>query len=294
MIDPSIGYALIAACFGGAYIFSVKRFLSGIAPAGIAVVSSLIAAVVYVPYVVWSPANVHETVESGLSTGKMLFVALAIGTSALGFLLFLTALNHGDVSYVAPLSKVNPAFVLPIEIIAFREWLTPVQTLGVLFVTCGIYFANYQQGRIFDPFIRLVSHRPAQLALGSASVYATFDVMQRFVLQEFGIAPPLWVLMIRFGGALLLVPFAVRTAAPGAVRSRWQGFVIVGLLSVGLSHFATIAFSQLSASLASPLVNAQSIVAVALGGFLLREDAVRYRAIGAVLAVTGIALIAGI
>lgn len=117
--------------------------------------------------------------------------------------------------------------------------------------------------------------------------------MQRFVLQELGIDPPLWVLATRGGIALLLVPFAFRATTITEIRSHWRGFVVVGLLNVGLAHFASVAFDQVSASIASPLVNTQSIVAVALGDLILREGVIRYRALGVLLAVAGITFIAG-
>jgi drug/metabolite transporter (DMT)-like permease len=292
MIDQGIAYALLAACFGGAYIFGIKRYLSGIPPAVIAVVTSLVGVVAYGPFAAWKTARSGGALGQGLDTGALLFAALALGLSAGGYLLFLTALEAGDVSYVAPLSKVVPAFVLPIEIVVLRTLLTPLQLLGVVGVTAGIYVANYQDGRLRDPLLRLASSRAAQFALGSAAVYGAFDVAQRIVLQELGVEPHVWVVATRLGIVALLLPLALRTAIRREIGGAWQGFVLIGVLNAFLAHFGILAFSLLPASVASPIVNAQSIVAVALGGLLLGERAVRYRALGAALAIAGIAFIA--
>lgn len=53
-----------------------------------------------------------------------------------------------------------------------------------------------------------------------------------------------------------------------------------------------IAFSTLPASIASPIINTQAIVAVVLGGLVLREEAFALRLLAAALAVCGVTLIA--
>lgn len=290
MIDVGIGYALLAACFGGAYIFSIKRFLDGVRPPVIAVVASATSAAVYVPYVLWTTAGT-EALAPVLDSRGLTIVLGTIVVGAGGFMLFLTALEVGDVSYVAPLSKIVPAFVLPVEVLVLQVFLTPAQAIGVGIVTIGVYFANYQGGALMAPIARVVSNRAARLALGSAAAYGLFDVSQRFVLQELGVHPSFWVLGTRLGTAVLVLPVAYSLLTVRTISDRWKGFAIVGALNACLAHFAILAFSMLPASIASPIVNAQSVVAVVLGAFVLREIAFRYRILGAGITVVGIGLI---
>lgn len=291
MIETGITYALLAACFGGAYMFSIKQYLTDIQPTVIAVVTSLVSVGVYVPYVAWTTAGSRSELVPDLDPTGLVIVAVTVFCGASGFLLFLTAIDTGDVSYVAPLSKIVPAFVLPIEIIALQVFLTPQQAFGVGVVTVGVYFANYQGGSLVEPVFRLASNRAAQVALGSAAAYGLFDVLQRFVLQELGMHPFLWVLITRLGIAALLIPIAFRVVSIPRIRSQWRGFAIVGALNACLAHFAILSFSLLPASIASPIVNSQSVVAVLLGGALLREMSFRYRILGAVFTIAGIVFI---
>lgn len=289
-LEIGIVYALIAAVLGGCSMYAIKRYLSGYGPATIGVVCSAVAATVYSPFVFNAAA---EGPLWSTLTGSEL--AIVVGTALLGgvgFLLFLFALASGDVSYVAPLAKIVPAFVLPIEIVLLQVFLTPLQTAGVVVVTVGLYLTNYQRGPLLEPFRRLLTYRPAQYALASAGIYGLFDVSQRVILQEIGFTPELWVIITQVGIVLTLAPLVLhfgRTAQP--IRNRWHGFVLVGTLNAAFAHFTILAFGVLPASVASPIVNAQSVVAVLLGGILLREGSFRPRLLGAFVVVAGITLL---
>lgn len=78
MIDPSVGYALIAACFGGAYIFGIKRFLSGFHPVAIAVVASTVAFLAHTPFVILT-AGMGRAIETGLGAREIYSSRLRLG-----------------------------------------------------------------------------------------------------------------------------------------------------------------------------------------------------------------------
>ncbi|PSQ23347.1 EamA family transporter, partial [Halobacteriales archaeon QS_9_67_15] len=65
----------------------------------------------------------------------------------------------------------------------------------------------------------------------------------------------------------------------------------VGLpVAVG-EHFVMLAVTTLSASIASPIINTQAVVAVLLEDVLLGEDAFRVRLLAAGFAVAGVTMI---
>jgi len=67
--------------------------------------------------------------------------------------------------------------------------------------------------------------------------------------------------------------------------------VRVGLLVAVGKHFVMLAVTTLSASIASPIINTQAVVAVLLGDVLLGEDAFRVRLLAAGFAVAGVTMI---
>ena len=76
----------------------------------------------------------------------------------------------------------------------------------------------------------------------------------------------------------------LRPAAPRCVLA--GGGVAVA------EHATSLAFSLVPASVASPIINTQAVVAVVLGGVVLREEAFGIRLAAAGLAVVGVGLIA--
>ncbi|MEA5388893.1 EamA family transporter [Haloarculaceae archaeon H-GB2-1] len=193
-------------------------------------------------------------------------------------------------SYVAPLSKVVPLFVLPLEVALLGERLAPLQVAGVLVVTGAIYVANFDAGALLDPFKRAVTTRAAQLALLSAATWGVVDVGRRVLLQELAFQPAVFVVLQLAVIVLALLPLAVRRGF-GGVRSDLGKFAGMGLLVALGNHMVMAAFTQLPASIVSPVVNTQAVVAVVLGGVLLGEDAFRMRLLAAGLAVGGVTLI---
>lgn len=287
-MNPGIAFAILAAFLWGFYIYVLKRSFSNYPPAALAVILNVFGLVWYLPVVL-----TQADLSSGASLGLVDLAAIAstATATALALVLFLHALAIGEVSYVTPINKLVPIFVLPLEIIGLNEVLTPLQLSGVLVATMAVYVANYRQGGLFEPLIRAVTYRPAQLALLSAFCFAVGDLGKRISLQELAIQKTVWVPLLLLGVLLVLLPFAVRNP-PGDISGDLPLLAVTGGLVVLAEHTTTMAFAVLPASIASPIINTQAIVAVLLGGLLLGERALRMRLLAAVLAVIGVTLIA--
>lgn len=289
-LEPGIVYSLVAAVVWGTYIFLLKQYFGGYPGAVVTVVVNVFAILWYLPVTAMEtdPAAVPSLGELGLSG-----VAVVVATAALvgvAFVLFLEALADGDVSYVAPINKLAPVFVLPIEVVLLNQFLGPLQVTGVLVATLAVYVANYRGGALSDPLRRAVHSRPAQLALASAACYAASDVGKRFALQELAIPTAVWVPVLFAGAGLAVLPVALRRWT--SVRGALPKFAAAGAVVALGEHVTSAAFALVPASVASPIVNTQAIVAVILGGVLLRERHFGIRLVAAVLAVAGVSLIA--
>lgn len=288
MSSVGIALALLGAVLFGTYVFLVKLRFEAYPDTVYVVVVYALATLVYTPVGI----GLGASVPSEPST-----IALLVGVTALAgvaVLAFFRALTLGDVSYVAPVSKVVPLFVLPIELVALPATdLGPLQIAGVLVVTVALYLANYEAGPLLVPMKRAVTARPGQLALASAATFGVVDVGKRHLVGDLGVSPATFVLVLFPVVAVMLAPLAYR-AWPEDIDVRADLHLLAGLavlVAVG-QHVVAVAFVELAASIASPLVNAQAIVAVVLGGVVLNEPRFRARLAAAMLAVTGIALIA--
>ncbi|MFW6000613.1 MAG: EamA family transporter [Halorubrum sp.] len=293
-MDAGLLFGLAAALVWGTYLFVLKRAFSEYPPAALTVAINAAA-------LGWFLAGTGLTVGFGdaaaglaglVAPRRFAVVAVTSLATAAAFVLFLRAIEDGAVSYVAPINKVVPMFVLPLEVGLLGQVLAPIQVAGVVVTTFAVYVANYEPGSFFAPFVRVARSRPAQLALASAACYAVGDVGKRVALQELAIPGTLWVPLLLAGVAVVLLPAALRNPVD-ASRDDLPKFLAVGALVALGEHLTTVAFAALPASVASPVINTQAIVAVVLGGVLLGERHFRLRLVAAVLAVVGVALIAG-
>ena len=290
VVDPGIGVALTAAVVWGVYIYLLKRLFEGYPPAALTVLVNSFAIAWYVPVVV-ADGSVTASSLDAFGLAELGVVAVTVVATAAAFVLFLVAIADGDVSYVTPINKVVPMFVLPMEILLLGQVLTPLEVAGVVVATLAVYVANYDPGGFLEPFVKAANSRPAQLALLSAMCYAVSDVGKRVALQELAIPETLWVPLLLAGVAAVLLPSAVRNR-PTNVRADLPKFALAGAVVALGEHVTTLSFAILPASIASPIINTQAIVAVVLGGLLLGERHFRIRILAAVLAVIGVTMIA--
>jgi drug/metabolite transporter (DMT)-like permease len=290
LVDPGVSFAVLAAVAWGVYIFSLKRLFSDISPAALTVLLNSCAVVWYAPVIV-SRTDVSWELMADIGPLESGVVALTVLMHAIAFVLFLYAIDDGDLSYVTPISKTVPVFVLPIEVLLLGQVLTAVQVLGVVVATVAVYVVNYEPGSLLGPIINVYGSRPAQFALLSAICYAAGDVGKRVVLQEIGIPTTLWVPILLVGVSLILLPSAVRNP-PSLTRRDIPRFAGVAVVVALAEHTTTTAFAILPASIASPIVNTQAVIAVVLGGILLGERYFRLRLLAAVMAILGVTLIA--
>ncbi|WP_435361152.1 EamA family transporter [Haloarchaeobius sp. DFWS5] len=277
-----------AAVLFGTYLFVVKRYFSDYA------VPVYLFGVYTAAVACYTPVAVVTT-DGGVplpQTTPALLGSIAVSLGVVAALLaFFHALSLGEVSYVAPISKVVPAFVLPIEVLALGEHLGTLQVAGVVVVTVGLYLVNYEPGELLTPLKRAATARPAQLALASAATFGVVDVGKRVLLQEMAVTPTAFVVVMLATTLAAVVPLALPKMDFDRLAADWWKFAAVGALVAGGQHIVAMAFTTLPASVASPIVNAQAVVAVLLGGVLLDEPQFRTRLVASSVAIAGVALI---
>ena len=288
-----IGVAVGAALVWGGYLFYLKRAFNDY-PASLLTVSiNSFALVWYLPvFLVGVGPRGASDALAAFGVDEVAVVALTAVMVAGAMIAFLRALAVGEVSYVAPISKIVPVFVLPIEIIALGQVLTPLEVAGVVVATAAVYVANFRGGALLDPLRRAATSTAARLALLSAMAFAVSDVARRVGLQELAIPVGLWVPLLLGGVAAVLLPAAIRAETPATLRADLPKLAVGGLFVAAGEGLTNTAFSLVPASIASPIINTQAVVAVVLGGLLLNEQQFGIRLVAAALAVIGVTMIA--
>lgn len=290
-VNPGVGYAVAAALVWGGYLFALKRYFD-LPPTVLTVTANALGVAWYLPVAaVTLPAGAVPAPDE-VATESALVVAGVVVVTAAAVVVSIRALAVGDVSYVAPINKIVPVFVLPIELGLLGATLAPVQVVGVLVVTSAVYVANYRSGPLLAPVREAARNRAAQLALASAALYGVSDVGKRVVLGALGLPTGVWVPVLYAGMTVTILPFALRAWPDGGVRGDVPKLAALGGVAVFGEHLTSLAFAAVPASVASPIVNTQAVVAVMLGGLVLREGFFRRRLAASGLAVAGVALVA--
>ncbi|WP_129112786.1 DMT family transporter [Halegenticoccus tardaugens] len=291
-MDIGIAYSVVAAFVWGGYLFGLKRYFDDYPATALSVLVYGFAIVWYLPFAAATlPGGAVADAVSNATLATAGVVLVTVVSIAVALVVFLWALEVGEVSYVAPINKIVPVFVLPIEIGLLGAHLTPVQLVGVLVATLAVYVANYRSGSLLAPIRKAATSRAAQLALASAACFAVGDIGKRLALQDLGLPLQAWVLVLLGGVLVVLLPAALRSW-PETVRRDAPKLAAAGAAVAVGEHVTSLAFAAVPASIASPVINTQAIVAVVLGGIVLREEAFRLRLGAAVLAVVGVSLIA--
>lgn len=290
-MQTGLVYALAAAGIWGGYLFALKRYFADIHGAVLTLFVNVAAIAWYLPFAaVTGDGGISAFPALSVTAGGVLAGTIVVGGA--GFLLSVRALAVGDVSYVAPIAKIAPVFVLPIEVLGLGAVLDPLSVVGVGVATTAVYLANYEGGSLVEPLRRAANSRAAQLALLSAMLYAVSDIGRRVVLGGYTFPTRVWVPTFLGGVALAVIPLALRRWPTEGVRPHLVKFVLAGSGVALGEHITALAFAAAPASIVSTLVNAQAIVAVLLGCVLLGEPGLRRRLAAAVLAVAGVGLIA--
>jgi drug/metabolite transporter (DMT)-like permease len=288
-VSPGVAYGLLAATAWGGVLFLKKRYFDDYAS------EVFMPAVFYAGFLWYVPVfALIAPPDLGLGALGAIETAFVVGTLlglAFGLLLAFAAIDRGDVSYVAPISKLTPAFVLPLEIVLLGEHLGPLQIVGIALATAAVYLANYHGTGLLAPLGRAWRSRPARLALLSALVVAFVNLGQRLVLQDVSLYLPVWVGLKLLCVPVLLTPIALRRGID-ATRRQIVGLLAVGGVLAAGEYLVSLTFATLPASVATPLVGLQAIVAVILGGVVLGEERFTARLGAAVVAVLAIGFIA--
>jgi len=166
---------------------------------------------------------------AGFGTVGVGVLALMLAGSLVAILTSFRAIATGDVSYVAPISKLIPVFVLPLELVVLDERLSPLQATGAGVATAAVYVANYEPGKLADPLSRAARSQPARLALASAASFGVVDVAKRALTRELAV-PPVTVNLALFGALPLALAPAAAQRIPDGVRGDAGHFLAVGVL----------------------------------------------------------------
>lgn len=213
-------------------------------------------------------------------------VAGVAGAAALGA--FYRALAIGTMSIVAPISATGAA--LPVVVgLASGERPSALQLMGMAGAVIGVVLASREAGEATERVA--AARRSVALALVAALGFGSFFVG----MDAAAGADVLWALVVARGAAVVTIALATAALRPPARVSRpaMAPLVAIGLLDTSANALFALASTIGLLSLVAVVGSLYPVATVLLARAMLGERVRRVQEVGIVLALTGVALIAG-
>lgn len=238
----------------------------------------------------------YSTIEVILTDPYLLIGLFVSGAmNVVGFYVYNRALHQGEISTVMPLRKLNIVFIAILSALLLDEWLSYLNTAGMLIVMIATYVLLVRsEDFILKPFVRLVRSPGPMFALLSAFIYSTASIADRFVTSQF--SPIVYT-------ALIYVIMATSFLSMAALRHRsqlyqvinnghpWWVYGVFGIATAGASLATFTAFSKTYASKVVPVMQVQLLFSLYAGHQLFDESALLRKAVAIAAMVGGIVLV---
>jgi drug/metabolite transporter (DMT)-like permease len=274
--------ALIASLFIG-----VSDFLGGTvsrtrSPLETSLVLFLAALVTLVPIAILLGASDLTGHDLGLGAVSGL-------TTSVAYVGFFAAIGHGRISIVAPISAAVTALLPAIAGIAEGNTLSTLARCGILCALLAIPLVAYEtaDGEANDDWS---TTRQVLVSILCGVGFGFYFFCIGHTHHSSGLWPTVATLVV---GIAVIAPVAARAGVMPSLASLSRP-AVAGGVALGLADSAlTTALQHGPLTVASVLGNLYPLVTIALGVTVLRERVRLWHAAGIVLAVTGVAMIAG-
>ena len=222
----------------------------------------------------------------------LFWIILTAASAAAAGVIILVALKKGDLSLLSPIQTVTPLMVLVISIFFLAESPGPIGLAGIaLVVIGGIYLDKDPKEKIGSIMKRIVTYKPALLAVLAAVLYALAAVFDKGGLQM--TSAGLWALYVYSFIFVFLTPVAIYQKGRG-LKNLTKNKSLLGLsavFSVGAVYLQLLAIQTKYVSYVLSIKRLSSLIAVLLAHYVLKEKRALFRLRGAFIMVIGAILI---
>ena len=213
------------------------------------------------------------------------------------FVAYTYALKHYPISLLAPMGAFIPVIATILSIFTLHEIPSPLKLLGILVIVVGAYLLHLSDAKLgfLTPFKKLFTNRGVQLYSIMIVLYGIAPSIQKPAIFETHPTTPLFASF--FGVLLVTIYFGIysifRIGKETKAVSRKSGiFLLYGFLYAIGQLTSYMAFSMAHVGYVTALFELSVLFNIFLGGFLLKEQRIQERLLGAVVMIAGVVLLA--
>jgi len=223
-------------------------------------------------------------------------VLLGGSLNVLAFWLYTRAIKTSDLSLTVPLVTLTPLFMLVTSPLIVQEYPTWGDAVGVLLLITGSYVLNSRvktgSGQsVWAPFKAIATTPGSRMMLGVAFLWSITSNVDKVGVQNS--SPLAWAITLFTVISAAMLPLALRRGGRGLVEALPQArrLTLTGLLNAMGVGCQMAALTLVPVTQVIAVKRMSALLAVLLGAFVLGEDGLRSRLLGAGIMVVGVALI---
>lgn len=223
---------------------------------------------------------------------SLALVALTALIATIAGLAILFSLKKGDLSLISPIQTTTPLIILMLAIFFLSETPSPVGLVGIILVVLGGILLDKNPRESFASLARrIVSYKPALLALFGASMYAVVAVLDEVGLKS--VNPLLWMFYVYFFIFVFLLPVAwYRGSIEIKKLSRSKSTLgLTVLFALGAIYFQMQALAIGNVTYVMSIKRLSTVFTVLIAIFIIKEKRAMSRLRGTIIMVIGAILI---
>lgn len=288
--------SIVSAILLGCYDIAKKSAVKDNAVPPVLLLNVLTAALIWIPWVVWSYVKPDQTAAPQLSDitavehGLLICKSVLVGAS---WTLAFFALKHLPISIASPIRSTSPLWTIGFAVAAMGERPSRLQWAGVaVIVVAFLVFSRVgrREGIHFHRD-RWVAMMIAATLLGAFS--AVYD---KYLLQTVGLSPAVVQAWFSIYLVPVMLPLAIRwffvERRQTPFNWRWSiPMIAVLLLAADFTYFTAVAQPDALISVISPLRRTSVVVAFVFGILRLGEQSWRAKAVCIIGILCGVCLL---
>lgn len=226
---------------------------------------------------------------------------LNTGIGVLGTILYMKALNVGDISLVDPISALSPLLLLITTPLIVNEFPSPLGLVGVMIIVCGVYLlklqkvtgsSTFSKDTVLSPFYGIANEPATKYIVLMIIVYSISAPVDKVIIEASG--------PIMYSASLHICQSIILTGVAIYMTDSWRSDMFsrdtfklspIGLLSGIASMFQMIALTYTLVVYVISIKRLGILIGTIWGIFVRGEEGGIPRLIGSGLIIAGTILI---
>lgn len=228
---------------------------------------------------------------------ELLFVIWLVALfSGFGIIYIARAFRHLDISVVAPLTNLTPAFLLLFAFMFLGESPSTAHIAGIALLIVGAYLLELRPHKHnnLEPLKQMIKSKYMHILLLAVMVFAMLAVFEKYLISNHTDALSYFFYYFWFASLNFLFlqwyRYGLREVKE-ELKKDLKGYVIGGVFSVAAALSYMLALAHVPVTAMVPLRRTNTLFVTFLGGRMFKESNSRTKALACAIMILGATLI---